>query len=201
MSEYIIGKGYAVTKSRQFETSVEKAERNYIKSMAALGDEMSRDVLQALEREGTARYCTNCYQHSFMHYAWAEDNPDTCLHCDNYIPLEGSMHDNRFELDYLWVDERVDDLNKILNSLANEGVQYNLVEYAESPVYHYNPRKFHMLQRRIANDNGTYSVNPDNQGLFLGHDWAEVNTITANYYRLLMLAGIVSKEGTIIEEE
>ena len=211
--KYKTGKGYIISNYDSGDEETE-LEQQLVKLYAKRYSSESRwslpkDLMQALARNDQVHYCRSCNQHTFTDIYWQEEvsagNAEQfCSHCDDYKPDTDDWYCISDNLDDKWMQYRINNLIISLNDIDDK-FQFELKQYWQSPMFHFNPRRFWALEKQQLQPDGTwfpiYTTMSGPDYIFLGYDYDAVNHVVAGLCDTLMLSGLYTEKAKLGEEE
>ena len=157
--------------------------------------------MQAMARNDRVHYCHNCSQHTFTDTGWQEEvsagNAEQfCSHCDDYKPDTDDWYGVRDNIGDGYTQYRINSIIKSLNAI-DEKFRFEVKQYWQSPMQHFNARRFWALEKQQLQPNGAWFPVYHNMGepdyIFLGYDYDAVNHVLAGLAGTLMHADLYKK--------
>jgi len=203
--KYKTGKGYIISNydSGDEETELEQqivklyAERYSSEDRYCL----PKDLMQALARNEQVHYCDSCNQHTFTDIYWREEvsaghAEQFCSHCDDYKPNTDDWYAVRDNIDCSYTQYRINSLIKSLNAI-DEKFRFEVKQYSQSSMFHFNARKFWALEKQQLQPDGTwfpvYNEMSEPSYIFLGYDFDAVNHVISGLIKTLMHTDLYKK--------
>ena len=211
--KYKTGKGYIIS-ADDYDDEETELEQRQVKLYAKRYSHESRwslpkDLMQALARNDQVHYCRNCNTHTFTDIGWQEEvsagsTEQFCSNCHDYKPDTDDWYCISDNLDDKWMQYRINNLILSLNDIDDK-FQFELKQYWQGPMFHFNPRRFWALEKQQLQPDGTwfpvYNTMGEPNNIFLGYDYDAVNHVVAGLCDTLMLSGLYTEKAKLGEEE